>query len=106
MKLSKIKNTWRKSRKADNPYYEITTRDGWNYKVLKMNHDPRKPFASAFCIVTTPMTGSSGDMGDTYVTEVPGLVAAWIKAHTPPKPVRTVSSDGLYRVNPENGKEG
>ena len=82
--MTKIKNTWRKAMKKETAYYHVEDpRTGFEYWVLKMNHDPRKPFASAMCIVVSPYTGSGGDMGDTYVTEVPGLTEAWIKAHTP-----------------------
>lgn len=78
-----MRNSWTKMRDAENPYHQATDhRTGFVYKVLKVNKDPRKPYASAFCLVTSPYTGPSGDMGDTYVTEVPGLVEAWTKAHT------------------------
>jgi hypothetical protein len=28
------------------------------------------------------MTGSYGDLGDVYCADVPGLIDAWVKAHT------------------------
>ena len=76
------RNSWRKTRSVDEPYYQVTDhRSGFVYKVLKMNADPRKDYASAMCLVTSPYTGPSGDMGDTYVTEIPGLVKAGVRAH-------------------------
>lgn len=75
------KNTWRKKRKfTEEPYYTVTDGD-WKYEVFCLKKDPRLPFAAAYCRVTSPNTGPGGDIGDTYVTEVPGLVDAWLRAH-------------------------
>jgi hypothetical protein len=30
------------------------------------------PYARAFCLVTSPMTGESGEMGDTYLYDIGG----------------------------------
>lgn len=71
-------NPYGKSRPAANPYavYRSNAEGlrGFEWHVLKVNQGPEatraKPFASAFCVVTSPMTLPSGDMGDTYVREV------------------------------------
>jgi hypothetical protein len=77
-----VKNQWRKKRTKENPYYEIEdARTGFHYYVLNVNSDPRKPYARAFCLVVPQFTGALGDFGDTYCTEIPGLVDAWVKAH-------------------------
>jgi len=77
-----MKNPFSKTRKTDNPYFTFTMGD-WEYKVLKLYNAPDKavkdPFARAFVLVTTPMTGPGGDMGDEYVKNVPGLKAALVE---------------------------
>jgi len=49
---------------------------GWTWYVLKMNQAPanaaKNPYASAFCLVTTPMSGPYGDLGDTYLSDIGG----------------------------------
>lgn len=65
-----MKNTCGKTRPADRPY-EVWTDGSWTWKVLKKYQaDDNKPFARAFCIVTSPFTGSHGDMGDVYISEI------------------------------------
>ena len=68
-----------KSRKADAPYLIVEDPrfgpGGWVTKVLKAyTADPDAPYARWFCVVTTQFTGSFGDMGDTYLTDVTGIV--------------------------------
>jgi len=80
-----MKNKWGKAIKVGkaetDAYYKIE-QGGWAHYVLKVYGDPRKPYARAFCKVTSPATGPSGDLGDVYCKEIPGLAAAWVKAHT------------------------
>ena len=66
-----MKNVMGKSRKPDNPYLVFESADGWTWKVLKSwQADNRKPYARWFCYVPSPFTFGSGDMGDTYVSDV------------------------------------
>ena len=71
-----MKNPYGKTVKKENAYsvYTDPRLPGWTWYVLKLNQTPAKaatnPYASAFCLVTSPMTGSSGDMGDTYLTDI------------------------------------
>ena len=85
MTTTKIKNTWRKTKPLGESYVTLTDhRCGYIYKVRKLYTDPRKPFARAFCSVVSDATiGEHGDLGDVYCNEIPGLIAAWLKAHTP-----------------------
>ncbi len=75
-----MKNLMGKSRKiGERPYmvFEIPLQDGgvWRIEVLKSwQADGSKQYARAFCRVITPMTGSSGDLGDTYVEDIYGEV--------------------------------
>ena len=52
---------------------------GWDFKVLKINGGPNlakilaNPMASAFVAVKSPHTYGSYDMGDNYISEIPGL---------------------------------
>ena len=71
------KNPCGKSRKIENPYevYKgIGPLAGWEWRVLKKYQNPenekKNEYARWFCYVTSPMTGSMGDMGDTYVSDV------------------------------------
>lgn len=58
-----------KTRPKDKPY-EVWVAGDWTWKVLKKNQkDEDAPYATAFCLVVTPYTGSHGDMGDTYVAD-------------------------------------
>ena len=49
---------------------------GWTWYVLKTYQSPEKAqgnkFARAFCLVVSPMTGSSGDLGDAYLSDIGG----------------------------------
>lgn len=61
-----------KSRPKGQPWLVFENKAaGWRWEVLKSwQMDNRKPFARWFCNVTSPYTGSYGDMGDTYVDEI------------------------------------
>ena len=61
----------KKARKTDGtPYCEFRS-GSWTWKVLKTYQmDQAKPYARWFCQVVTPMTGSYGDLGDTYVRDI------------------------------------
>lgn len=61
-----------KTRTVDNPYEVWQSFDGtWTWNVLKKwQVDDNKHMARWFCVVVTPMTGPSGDMGDVYVSEI------------------------------------
>lgn len=74
-----MKNPFGKTVKKENAYavYGNDSRlPGWTWYILKMNQSPEKaatnPYASAFCLVTSPMTGEHGDMGDTYLNDIGG----------------------------------
>lgn len=76
-----MKNPYGKTVKKENAYavYGNDPRlPGWTWYILKLNQSPEKakanPSASAFCLVTSPMTGSSGDMGDTYLNDIGGVL--------------------------------
>lgn len=70
------KNPYGKTVTKENAYavYTDPRLPGWTWYVLKLNQSPEKaaknPYASAFCLVTSPMTGGSGDMGDTYLNDI------------------------------------
>jgi hypothetical protein len=58
-----------KTRPSDNPY-EVWKAGDWTWKVLKFNQGDRtKPFATAFCEVSSPYTHGGVDMGDTYIAD-------------------------------------
>lgn len=64
------KNLCAKTRPASDPY-EVWVAGDWTWKVLKKYQaDDTKPFARWFCLVVTPFTTASGDMGDVYAAEV------------------------------------
>jgi len=64
------KNLCAKTVKKENAY-EVWTNGSWTWYVLKKwQADDDKPYARWFCLVVTPMTGESGDLGDVYVTDV------------------------------------
>jgi hypothetical protein len=81
-----MKNPWGKSipvepraTLADRAYavYEDLRLPGWTWYVLKVNQAPgskKGKFSSAFCLVTSPMTGGSGDLGDTYLSDIGGTL--------------------------------
>jgi hypothetical protein len=75
-----MRNTWTKTRKREQAYY-VAREGDWTWYVLKVWSDPHKPYARAFCVVVTPMTGPLGDMGDVYCADIPGLAEAWARAH-------------------------
>ena len=63
-----------KSRKDSAPYLTIVE-GSWKTLVLKAySEDPDAKYARWFCKVITPMTGSYGDLGDTYIAEIPGEI--------------------------------
>jgi len=73
-----MKNLWSKSvdyKKAESSAY-LTVRSGdWTYYVLKAYQaraaEKTNLYARWFCKVVTPMTGPSGDLGDTYISDIP-----------------------------------
>lgn len=70
-----VKNLKAKSVKKENAYEVYVTRDlSWVWYVLKHWASEEKeasdPYARVFCHVFSPMTGSFGDMGDTYLREI------------------------------------
>ena len=57
-------------REGEEPYMEWRAGD-WTWYVMKSWQAANgKPGARWFCRVVTPMTGPSGDLGDTYVHDV------------------------------------
>lgn len=76
----RARNPWSKTRplKSD-PYYSVSIGD-WTWKVYKVYGDPRKPFARAFCAVSSPGTHGGADYGDEYTAKIPGLISAWLRA--------------------------
>jgi hypothetical protein len=74
-----MKNPYGKTVKPENAYavYGNDPRlPGWEWRVLKTYQSPERAagnkFARAFCLVTSPMTGPAGDMGDTYLSDIGG----------------------------------
>jgi len=68
-------NPYGKMRKRDNPYFTIE-RGEWTWRVLKLWQGPAaslKLYARAFCFVTSPYC-PEGELGDVYVSEIPGLL--------------------------------
>jgi hypothetical protein len=54
------------------------TDDGtWTWYVLKKYQTPEKeadnPYARWFCLVTSPIVGEDGEMGDTYVSTITAM---------------------------------
>lgn len=66
------KNKMGKKTSIDKPYQVWKNEAaGWTWLILKSNHaDIHKPFASAFCAVSSPYTFGSYDLGDTYWSEI------------------------------------
>ena len=70
------KNPYGKTVTADKAYavYTDTRLPGWTWYVLKTYQSPenaaKNPYARVFAKVTSPMTGSYGDLGDTYVKDL------------------------------------
>ena len=51
--------------------YEVWSNGTFTTYVLKSYQvDNTKPYARAFCLVISPMTGPSGDLGDTYWSDI------------------------------------
>jgi hypothetical protein len=71
-----VKNLWSKTRKPENAYLVVTS-GTWTWYVLKA-YQTRKAektndYARWLCKVVSPMTGPSGDWGDTYINDIPLL---------------------------------
>ena len=70
------KNTMGKTVKIEDAY-AVYAGGGWTWHVLKVNQAPgskKGKYASAFCYVTSPFTGGSGDYGDTYIADIGGTL--------------------------------
>lgn len=67
-----MKNLCAKTVKRENAYEVWQSHDGtWKWYVLKKwQADDDKPYARWFCLVTSPIVGESGELGDVYVYEV------------------------------------
>jgi hypothetical protein len=64
-----------KTRKLEQPWLTIDGGDGWEYRVLQAHvEDPNKPYASWFCAVKSPNTFGGWDMGDTYISQIRGVI--------------------------------
>jgi hypothetical protein len=91
-----------RTRPASNPWLTITNGD-WTWKVLQAHvQDPDQKYASWFCVVTTPYTGSLGDMGDTYISEVQGFVTQRdpsVPDEALPRHLRRNAAKSVTRVN-------
>ena len=74
--MAAAKNLLGKTRGKDKPYLIVRNASlpGWEWRVLKAYQSAGKEalngYARWLCVVTSPMTGGLGDMGDTYVSEV------------------------------------
>lgn len=63
-----MKNLCNKVRTKDNPY-EVWEGKGWTWYVLrKYQANDDKPYAIAFCFVTSPYC-PEGEFGDTYIQD-------------------------------------
>lgn len=99
-----LKNPWGKMRPKDKPYVTLADyRCAFTYHVMKCWSDPRKPYARAFCWVVSPDTGPSGDMGDCYAKDIPGLIDAWCHAAMGPLRADTRSDSDLPRAAANKG---
>lgn len=73
------KNPHGKMRTKDNPYAIITNDNwpGWEWRVLKRYQSAEKeksnPHARWMVAVKSPHTYGNYEMGDVYVTEIPGM---------------------------------
>lgn len=71
-----MKNPFGKTVKKENAYAVYKNNSGWTWYVLKtyqtVEAANKNKYARAFCLVTSPFTGDSGDMGDTYLTDIGG----------------------------------
>ena len=53
--------------------HALYTYSEWTWSVLKVNapaKGPHAPYATWFCLVTSPFVGERGEMGDTYAADV------------------------------------
>lgn len=78
------KNPFGKSRPSSNPYVVLSSPgSGWSWSILKLYKSPesslKDPYARAFCNVVSPIVGPSGELGDVYLSEIPGA-KAWLAA--------------------------
>jgi len=69
------KNTQGKTVDRAHAYEVWQTPDGsWTWYVLKKYQAPEReaanPYARWFTLVTSPMVGERGELGDTYVSEI------------------------------------
>jgi len=76
-----MKNPYGKTVKREDAYavYGNDPRmPGWTWYVLKMYQTPEKAhdnkYARAFCLVTSPIVGERGEMGDTYLSDIGGIL--------------------------------
>jgi hypothetical protein len=98
------------TRDKDNPYLIVTdNRSGFVYRILKAYvKNPDQQFARVFCVVTSPFTGSLGDMGDTYWSDIHGEITfrdpvvedSDLPSHLKPRKPRLESEkrDALYNA--------
>lgn len=79
-----MKNPAAKSRKADNPYVTLKM-GGWVWKVLRFwQADGSKPYGRAFCVVSSPFTMGSGDMGDVYLYDLQDAIGRGAEIYADP----------------------
>lgn len=66
------KNLCARTVKREQAYEVWQSRDGsWTWYCLKKYAaDDDKPYARWFCLVTSPIVGERGELGDTYVSEI------------------------------------
>jgi hypothetical protein len=54
--------------------YEVYEAPGWKWYVLKHYQteeaETTNPYARVFCDVTSPFVGNSGELGDTYLSDI------------------------------------
>lgn len=62
----------RDKKKGEKPYEIWKSFDGsWTWEVLKKwQADDNKPYARAFCAVTSPFTFGRAELGDVYISEI------------------------------------
>ena len=61
----------KKTRPESNPYEVYTNGEGWEWKILKSYQNDRdKPYARAFCAVSSPYTFGTPDLGDVYWSDI------------------------------------
>ena len=72
-----MKNPYGKTAPVSAPHITISV-DGWTYKILRLYNSPaailKSPqYKRALCCVTSA-DNIKGDLGDTYITDIPGLL--------------------------------